>query len=76
MNQLAVPKTLTTDSFASDDLYTVLPKARREPVYCKPGWERELSAQIKQAQRLRELTPPTINPIEAGTIFKRSDLRH
>ena len=68
------PGELST-SFASDDLYTVLPKARREPVYCKPRWERELLAQIKQAQRLRELTPPTITSIEAGTIFKRSDLR-
>src|SRR6185312_2734690 len=62
-------------SFASDDLYTVLPKARREPVYCKPRWERELLAQVKQAQRLRELTPAKITPIKAGTIFKRADLR-
>ena len=68
------PGELST-SFASDDLYIVLPKARREPVYCKPRWERELSAQIKQAKRFRVLTPPTITPIEAGTIFKRSDLR-
>ena len=69
------PGELST-SFASDDLYTVLPKARLEPVYCKPRWERELLAQIKQAQRFRKLTPPTITSIEAGTIFKRSDLRH
>ena len=45
------PGELST-SFASDDLYIVLPKARREPVYCKPRWERELSAQIKQAKPL------------------------
>jgi len=68
------PGQLST-SFASDDLYTVLPKARREPVYCKPRWERELAAQIKQARRFIQLTPPTITSIEAGTIFKRSDLR-
>ena len=30
------------------DLYTVLPKAKTEPVYVKSGWERELEAALRR----------------------------
>ena len=30
------------------DLYTVLPKAKSEPVYVKSDWERELEAALKK----------------------------
>jgi len=32
------------------DLYTVLPKAKSEPVYVKSDWERELEAALKEAR--------------------------
>ena len=32
------------------DLYTVLPKAKSEPIYVKSDWERELEAALKEAR--------------------------
>ena len=32
------------------DLYTVLPKAKSEPIYVKAKWERELEAALKEAR--------------------------
>jgi hypothetical protein len=31
------------------DLYTVLPKAKSEPIYIKSDWERELETALKEA---------------------------
>ena len=38
------------------DLYTVLPKAKSEPVYVKSDWERELEAALKEARAHGQLT--------------------
>ena len=32
------------------DLYTVLPKAKSEPIYVKAEWERELEAALKETR--------------------------
>jgi hypothetical protein len=32
------------------DLYTVLPKAKSEPVYVKGDWERELEAALRKSR--------------------------
>ena len=37
-------------SLSDIDLYTVLPKAKSEPVYVKANWERELEAAQKEAR--------------------------
>jgi hypothetical protein len=34
------------------DLYTVLPKAKSEPVYVKLDWERELEGALKEARAM------------------------
>ena len=36
------------------DLYTVLPKARSEPVYVKSDWERELEGALRRVLINRE----------------------
>ena len=38
------------------DLYTLLPKAKSEPVYVKSDWERELEAALKEARAHGQLT--------------------
>jgi len=37
-------------SLSDIDLYTVLPKAKNEPVYVKSEWERELEAALKESR--------------------------
>ena len=37
------------------DLYTVLPKAKSEPIYVRSDWERELEAALKEAKKKRAL---------------------
>ena len=34
------------------DLYTVLPKAKGEPVYVKSDWERELEAALRESRAM------------------------
>jgi hypothetical protein len=34
------------NSLRNIDLYTVLPKAKSEPIYVKPDWQRELEAAL------------------------------
>jgi hypothetical protein len=34
------------------DLYTVLPKAKSEPVYVKSDWERELEAALRESRAM------------------------
>jgi hypothetical protein len=43
------------------DLYTVLPKAKSEPVYVKSDWERELETTLREASRGRLSVPTCIN---------------
>jgi hypothetical protein len=42
------------------DLYTVLPKAKSEPVYVKSDWERELETKVREARRDRSRMPTCI----------------
>ena len=37
------------------DLYTVLPKAKSEPIYVRSDWERELEEALKDAKEKRAL---------------------
>ena len=48
-------------------LYSLLPKAKSEPVYVKSDWERELAVAIKEAKDFRRLKA-NFGSIEAGTI--------
>ena len=34
------------------DLYTVLPKAKSEPVYMKSDWERELETALRESRAM------------------------
>ena len=43
------------------DLYTVLPKAKSEPVYVKSDWERELETKLREARRDRPRMPTCMN---------------
>jgi hypothetical protein len=43
------------------DLYTVLPKAKTEPVYVKSDWERELETALRESRRDRLSVPTCIN---------------
>jgi hypothetical protein len=43
------------------DLYTVLPKAKSEPIYVKANWERELEAALKEARDWVSREPACIN---------------
>jgi hypothetical protein len=57
-------------SLRDTDLYSLLPKAKSEPVYVKSDWERELAVAIKEAKDLRRLKPARFGSIEAGTIVR------
>jgi hypothetical protein len=46
---------LPPTSLRDIDLYTVLPKAKSEPIYVKSDWERELEEALKEAKRKRAL---------------------
>ena len=39
-------------SLSDIDLYTVLPKAKSEPVYVKSAWERELEAALRESRAM------------------------
>ena len=47
-------------SLSDIDLYSVLPKAKSEPVYAKSQWERELEAALKESQLKAVRTPQLV----------------
>jgi hypothetical protein len=44
-------------SLSDIDLYTVLPKAKSEPIYVKSDWERELEVALKESRVKRPPAP-------------------
>lgn len=58
------------------DLYTVLPRAKSEPIYVKSDWQREELAETKEARPFRGLKAAKFGSIEAGTIVRsKTDLQ-
>jgi hypothetical protein len=58
------------------DLYSLLPRAKSEPIYVKSDWERVELAEIKEAKRFKGLKQAMFGSIEAGTIVRsKTDLQ-